>query len=36
LLLVEALPRNATGKVPQGGLVKLAAEALARESKRSA
>jgi acyl-coenzyme A synthetase/AMP-(fatty) acid ligase len=36
LLLVEALPRNATGKVPQEGLVKLAAEALARESKRSA
>jgi acyl-coenzyme A synthetase/AMP-(fatty) acid ligase len=36
LVVVDALPRNATGKLPREGLLKLAAEALARESKRSA
>ncbi len=35
LLMVDALPRNATGKLPREGLLALALEALARERRRA-
>ena len=35
LLIVDALPRNATGKLAREGLLALAREALARERRRA-
>ena len=35
LLIVDALPRNATGKLEREGLLALAREALARERRRA-